>query len=71
MTPESLPSIGSSTRTPTIHLTVRRRPKFRPYPCLITRTSKDGETHLQLRMSFQTRREMAAELRRHLSLPQD
>jgi hypothetical protein len=38
---------------------------------LVTAPDKDGNLRKQLRMSFQTRREMAAELRRRLSLPQE
>jgi hypothetical protein len=38
---------------------------------LVSAPDKDGKQRLQLRMSFQTRREMAAELHRHLSLPQE
>jgi hypothetical protein len=38
---------------------------------LVLAPDQDGNTRKQLRMSFQTRREMAAELRRKLGLPKD
>lgn len=38
---------------------------------LVLAPDKDGNPQKQLRMSFQTRREMAAELRRRLSLPKE